>query len=36
LKLDVPPGEFRSLTVREVAALKGLAALARKLGTVTR
>jgi 23S rRNA pseudouridine2605 synthase len=36
LKLDVPPGEFRSLTVKEVAALKGLAALARKLGTVTR
>jgi len=25
LKLDVPPGEFRSLTVREVAQLKGLA-----------
>jgi 23S rRNA pseudouridine2605 synthase len=25
LQLDVPPGEFRSLTVREVAQLKGLA-----------
>jgi hypothetical protein len=24
LKLDVPPGEFRSLTVKEVAQLKGL------------
>jgi len=29
LKLDVPPGEFRALTVREVAALKGLAGKAR-------
>ena len=26
LELDVPPGEFRSLTVKEVAQLKGLAA----------
>jgi 23S rRNA pseudouridine2605 synthase len=30
LKLDVPPGEFRSLTVREVAQLKGLATETRK------
>lgn len=30
LKLDVPPGEFRSLTVREVAQLKGLASEGRK------
>ena len=29
LKLDVPPGEFRSLTVREVAQLKGLVGLAK-------
>ncbi len=29
LKLDVPPGEFRSLTVREVAQLKGLAGSAK-------
>jgi 23S rRNA pseudouridine2605 synthase len=29
LKLDVPPGEFRSLTVREVAQLKNLSAAPR-------
>ncbi len=29
LKLDVPPGEFRSLTVREVAHLKSLATNAK-------
>jgi hypothetical protein len=30
LKLDVPPGEFRSLTVKEVAQLKGLVGAGRK------
>lgn len=30
LKLDVPPGEFRSLTVKEVAHLKSLASNAKK------
>jgi 23S rRNA pseudouridine2605 synthase len=30
LKLDVPPGEFRSLTVKEVAHLKSLATNAKK------